>query len=257
MWSAEPTPLTDTVASGDVEKVKSLLGWPAANDIHDFTVQDKFYAMRTAVERDYLWIVSLLLSKGVKPSPFDFCTAVKNLSYPILELMLDTGFDINAAYQKDYPPFWRDAFSDLELVRWLVEHGADPNAPTMFGLTPFTIAVQCASFETIKLLLELGASVQYGYPLHSAVWNNREEEIIKLLLSSGASPNTIEFEGQPQSYVDSVTGVGTPLHVAYMVGNHKLVQLLLEHGADPKIRDTRGRRPAEIHKIKGHLTASI
>ena len=139
------------------------------------------------------------------------------------------------------------------MVRWLVQRGADPNVPSIYGITPFTMAVQSASRQTIELLLELGASVQPGYPLHSAVWNNREDEVVELLLTTGASPNTIEFKGQPRAYYDVVTAVGTPLHVAYRVGNHRLVRLLLEYGADPNIRDARGMLPIQVHKLSASM----
>ena len=106
MQSLQLRPLTEATAAGGVEEVQRLLGDAAAIISLDSVVHDKFYAMRTAVENHYLWIVCLLLSNGVKPSPFDFCTAVKNRSYTILELMLHNGFDINAAYRDEYPPFW-------------------------------------------------------------------------------------------------------------------------------------------------------
>jgi ankyrin repeat protein len=127
----------------------------------------------------------------------------------------------------------------------------------MSDITPFSIAAYSASRQTIELLLELGASVQHRYPLHSAVWSSREDEIVELLLNKGASPNAIEFEGQPKGYYESVTGVGTPLHVAYRTGNHRLVKLLLKYGADPNIQDTRGMLPGQVRKNHCHLSASI
>jgi ankyrin repeat protein len=87
----------------------------------------------------------------------------------------------------------RDALFDPELVRWLVEHGADPNARCRYDITPLSIAVGYALRDVILLLFELGASIQYGQALHCAVRASREDEIIELLLQKGASPNAIMF----------------------------------------------------------------
>lgn len=145
----------------------------------------------------------------------------------------------------------------MDLVQWLIEHDADPNKRYMYGPTPLSIAAQSASLEIVKLLLESGASVQHGYPLHSAIHNNREEDLVKLLLQNGASPNAIKWDGKPEAFYDILAGVGTPLHVAYKVGNESVIQLLLDHGADPNIRDTKGRLPSQIRKTHINLKASM
>lgn len=152
---------------------------------------------------------------------------------------------------------YSDALSDPKLLRWLVERGTDLNAPYMYGITLFGIATQSAPRETVELLLELGASVQHGDPLHAAVWNNRENEIIELLLNSGASPSAIATPGEQIPYADFVNGLGTPLHVAYRMGNHRLVQLLLKHGANPNIKDSNGKLPNQVRKNHCPLNASI
>lgn len=103
IWSPQPRPLTEATADYDIEEVQRLLDGDAANSTDDSVVDDQFYAMRTVVENDYLLIVSLFLSNGIEPSCFDFCTALKNRSYAILELMLQIGFDINAADEGEYP----------------------------------------------------------------------------------------------------------------------------------------------------------
>ena len=96
----------------------------------------------------------------------------------------------------------------------------------------------------IELLLELGASVQYGQPLHYAVRANREDEIIELLLKNGASPNAIMFQDHPVSHCQfECLGLGTPLHEAASQSNDRLIKLLLKHGADPQIRNTLGELP--------------
>ena len=55
---------------------------------------------------------------------------------------------------------YSDALFDTELVRWLIEHGADPNARCRYDITPLSVAAATASKEVIELLFELGASVR-------------------------------------------------------------------------------------------------
>ena len=90
----------------------------------------------------------------------------------------------------------RDGWS--EVVRWLLEHGADPNADgTPSGMKPLHIAAgsnrktAACSLTCSALLLDAGALVNTpshsGIPplLYAAVWGNLET--LKLLLSRGAS----------------------------------------------------------------------
>ena len=61
-------------------------------------------ALRIAVENNDSAMVQCLLAAGIQPTPFDFINAVEQTSYPILELMLQHGYDVNQAWRDDYPP---------------------------------------------------------------------------------------------------------------------------------------------------------
>jgi ankyrin repeat protein len=134
--------------------------------------------------------------------------------------------------------------SDPEFVQWLIEHGADPNASCYFDITPLSAAAQSASKEVIELLFKLGASVDRGQPLHFAVMNGRPDDIVTLFLEKGAAINARMYESHERSFVLlKGLGLATPLHEAAKAKNIRLVQLLQENGADPKIPDTLGRLP--------------
>lgn len=136
------------------------------------------------------------------------------------------------------------ALFDPELVQWLVAHGANPNARYKFDITPLSMAGKSASKEVIELLFKLGASTEYGQPLHCAVEKDRPDEIIMLLLKKGAPINGIMYEEHEFSYHHwKDFGLGTPLHEAARVGNERLVRLLQKYGANPGIRDTLGELP--------------
>lgn len=61
-------------------------------------------ALRIAVENNDTSMVQSLLAAGGQPRPFEFLNAVEQASYPILELMLQHGYDPNQAWRCDYPP---------------------------------------------------------------------------------------------------------------------------------------------------------
>ncbi|KIW64199.1 hypothetical protein PV04_09152 [Phialophora macrospora] len=237
-----PGPLSRATAEHDFETVKDLLESGGQDGIpQNIHPDDSVGAMRIAVEENELMIVDLFLANGMKPTGWDFISAVKQRSYSMLELLLLGGYDVNACVRDDWPPPLADALFDAELVRWLIEHGADPNARCRYDITPLSVAAGSASREVIELLFELGASVQYGQPLHCAVRANREDDIVELLLEKGASPNAVMFQDHPVSFCQfECLGLGTPLHEAARQKNDRLMQLLLKHGANPQIRNTFG-----------------
>jgi hypothetical protein len=65
--------------------------------------QENHEKMKVAVKEDDFLIVSDLLSAGLKPTLFDLIQAVENKSFPILELFLQHGYDINKPLRTDYP----------------------------------------------------------------------------------------------------------------------------------------------------------
>ena len=113
-------------------------------------------------------------------------------------------------------PFLRAALSgDVTLMRFLLEHGADPNIPTYRGTT--------------ALMAAAGINYVVGQTyLHS------EEEylgVIKLCLERGADINAVNSEGF------------TPMHGAANRGWESMIQLLYAKGAKLDIKDKEGRTP--------------
>ncbi|OAP63603.1 hypothetical protein AYL99_02830 [Fonsecaea erecta] len=227
-------PLTNAVEAHDFDQVELLLKSDTGNDKQ--SDDDRTLAMRTAVENDDIKMVDLLMGNGVKANVDDFITAVQQNNTSILELMLLDGYDINDLGGDDLPPPLTFAVDNLELVTWLLNHGADPNRESIYGWTPFSFAVANASREVIELMLERGASVK----------------IVQLLLKDGAPVNTIQHIAHPFALcVFELTGNGTPLHLAT---SDRLIKLLLEHGADPQIKNTLGELPRlKLRPLKASL----
>ncbi|OAG44162.1 hypothetical protein AYO21_01619 [Fonsecaea monophora] len=194
---------------------------------------DQYERMKFAVQNDELMEVLDLLNEGAKPTMTDFVQAIQNKSFPILELFLNDGFDIKKQARDDYPPPLSFGLDDMEATKWMIAHGALPNARCRFDITPLSIA-----------LFDAGASVKFGQPLHYAVRHQRPQAIIQLLLSKGASINQVMFSNHSASYLQfECLGVGTPLHEAAKAKNKGLIKLLMANGADPSIPDSRGKLP--------------
>lgn len=97
---------------------------------------------------------------------------------------------------------WAAQEGFVEVAKVLVEFGAAVNAVDDNDMTPLYNAAGGTGndFEMVKALIELGADVnnysqRIGAAIHNAVaWENTE--IVKLLLASGADLNVVDEEGQ-------------------------------------------------------------
>jgi ankyrin repeat protein len=135
------------------------------------------------------------------------------------------------------------ARGDVEMVDSLLRLGASPNSVDLMATTPLITAVQSKSpltTEILRLLIQSGADVNAkSYSGNSALFAAIVEdstEIVEFLLKNGAN---IDIRG--------IEDAETPLWSAALWGNDKMVRLLLEHGADPYLKDaTTGRTPLEM-----------
>ena len=128
-----------------------------------------------------------------------------------------------------------DAFvaGDLAALRAALGAPADfPNTMLPFELAmgewPLIYAIAWSPLTFIETLLGLGASIRPpvtdGFPpLLSALSSNRQD-VLDLLLRSGADPNE-------RGLFDM-----TPLHLAVSQRNLPAIRSLLAHGADPGLR---------------------
>ena len=153
----------------------------------------------------------------------------------LVRLVLENGADVNTQTESN-PSALLVASKNghLETVRLLLENGADVNAQDESG--DFHTALQAASYkghvEIMQLLLTHGAEVnaqggEYHTALHAAAMKGHEE-VIKVLLSEKAD---VSISGQ-FSDIWHKGGRGTALHAASAWAQPVSIRLLLEYGAD-------------------------
>lgn len=149
-------------------------------------------------------------------------------------------------------------FSDEALMRWFLDHDADPNASCILrDCTPLSFAVRYAPFSAILALFNRGGTIQRGQLLHYAAQRELSDrlEVLTFLLEKGCSQsiNKIMYQDRQEDYLRNMhAGIGTPLQLAAGKGLLDVVKFLVDRGADPLIKDPRGTIALDWASEGGH-----
>ena len=136
----------------------------------------------------------------------------------------------------------------LEVAKFLLDHGANVNSRNDQGYTPLHFATVNGSKAMVELFLDHqaeanGENNEGVRPLHLAA-SRGFLSVVEALLVHGADPNsqmiggTIEPLGKGGGYDRA-----TPLHYAAAGGYLAIVKLLLDHKADVNVKARNGRTP--------------
>ena len=222
-------------------------------------------------------------------------TATNNRHYKLAAWLIENGANVNLANKGGWTPLYlatdnrnieggdfpvpKPDMDHLDLIRILLDHGADPNlrskdntlTRTIFtmqwffeaGATPFVRAAQSGDVELLKLLLAhgadpsiatdfddtaLSAAAGIGWVEGVTYEHSMKEnfEAVKMLLELGLDPNSANRDGR------------TPLMGAALKGRNDVVQILVDHGAKLDTRD-RGSRDTDtsVSKNAGHTWQAL
>jgi ankyrin repeat protein len=135
---------------------------------------------------------------------------------------------------------------NLDGVKSLLAHGADPNARNSLQMTPLLIAAGVGQVPVVDALLQAGAKLDestiYGTPLTFAAMAGRTP-VVKLLLDQGANPSTQRPDGI------------SVLMLAARGGDPEMVSELLRRKVDVNTKDNDGATALIYAAREGQMDA--
>lgn len=171
-----------------------------------------------------LWAPNAInTSNGGSGTPL-MCAAYRG-QYDATAYLLQRHADPNAPGERGKRPLHAAAYNgDARVMKLLLEHGADPNIKSDEGYTPLIVAAQSAYNN---------GGDEYSSPGRDNV------VLFDLLLKHGAKVNAQAYTGE------------TALHFAAEYGDIRQIKFLLDHGANPRIRNAQNHTPADMTIITG------
>lgn len=165
-------------------------------------------------------------------------TTKRNASFKVLQTL------INSKSNKGFTALHYASYrGNIKIIKLLLENGADIYCKNKAGLNVMHMAAQGNKINSMYFFLK-----QYGLdinsndhngctPLHWACYFNSEKVVKFILLTT----NNLDVNSLNNDKF-------TPLHLAVLSGGYRNVKHLLLKGADPKIKNNKGKIPLDLAK---------
>ena len=153
---------------------------------------------------------------------------------------------------------------DLPRVRELVAEGCDVNQPDPHGWRPLHRAAVNNRGRAIGVLLEAGSQIEArgnaGWtPLHLACVSC-SPNAVAALVAGGADVNSVARNGDTPLHLALVIVLGKQypeLRRSSLRAARRMLQTLLDAGADPLARDGKGRSTADVARENGAPSLAV
>lgn len=251
-------PLHLAVGNLDTETVRCLVN--AGCDVNWSRVNG-WTALRQASESGATEIVRILLGFGAVVKQQDVLAlhlAAQRGHTDVVELMVKSGWDVNAAKPKDEAGTTALHLAAEEgnddTLRKLVELGCDVNAQKSNGWTALHSVVRRNQVSVASTLLDAGAHANASAnfddrkscrPLHLAA-EHGYADMTRLLLKASADVHAASDQGTKRGLC--------AIHLAAMIGHQPTVRILVENGAKADgAADSDGFTALHFAAQKGHL----
>jgi hypothetical protein len=201
-----------------------MVAWMLNFGAGHFTGED--WSLMNATEQNAVQVVNQLLADGADPN--------KTFNRTALHLAVETGRS--------------------EIVDLLLAHGADLNARDHLGRAPLFLAVATRRPKIARVLMDAGADAtildQDGTSMLYVALKRGYREIALWTLDNGVDVNAIRANKENS----------TVLILAASEGDHEMVELLLERGADPSITNKDGKTALDLavsRETRAHLSEAM
>lgn len=227
-----------------IEKTDDQLAFELLGNYKGKGIPGGVSALAKAISYKKNRIAKILLEKASKAEienwskekRFDemLCDAAYSGNLEMCELLLKAGANVNGKGTFSTSLQTASRYNHPEIVKLLLDHGADLEQKDYEGNTPLILAASQGNMEIVKMLLAHGAAIQaknnggWTALMQAALFGRTKT--LKFLLENGANAND---KAENERNI-------TVLMLACDSGSEESVKLLLEHGANLFAKDDVG-----------------
>ncbi len=238
-WSR--TPFLLAVAAGEVAIARALVEHGSDMEAVGHCAAT---ALHLAAEYDRVEMIRWLVGEGFVVDGVDSFghtaleSAVSSDSLGAAAVLMELGANVGVRDPQDYGLIHRVPFGrSLGMLKLLLAAGLEVNDVSGGGSWPLHDACEQGNTEAVRFLLEHGADpdlTSTGETALFAAVAKDNLECVRLLLDAGAYVNAQDVDGWT---------------CLFRLRSEALAQCLLEHGADPGLRDQTGGLPEDWEDI--------
>jgi ankyrin repeat protein len=148
--------------------------------------------------------------------------------------LIEQGLSIHTTDEWGNTPLHLAAYEGfVEAALVYIQNGADTEADNRWGQKARQLALTPAACDVFAQTRQNAHKRLEDNLLHISIYDaakQGKEAVIQYMLSSGVDPNRLNHEDFQADYWES-----TPLYHAVYIGYHRIVELLLQHGANPNV----------------------